>query len=106
LEWNAKEERDPILHPLLRIAVFNVVFLAIHPFQDGNGRLSRVLTNLNASALGLRLCLLQLARKRDRAQQGSLQIYEAAVSLGSEHSMPDDTFGVWQSPSRSAPESA
>ncbi|TAG07485.1 MAG: Fic family protein [Verrucomicrobia bacterium] len=46
LEWHAKEEGDPILHPLLRIAVFNVVFLAIHPFQDGNGRLSRVLTNL------------------------------------------------------------
>jgi Fic family protein len=46
LEWHAKEENDPILHPLLRIAVFNVVFLAIHPFQDGNGRLSRVLTNL------------------------------------------------------------
>jgi len=46
LGWHAKEETDPILHPLLRIAVFNVVFLAIHPFQDGNGRLSRVLTNL------------------------------------------------------------
>jgi Fic family protein len=46
LQWHAKEEGDPVLHPLLRIAVFNVVFLAIHPFQDGNGRLSRVLTNL------------------------------------------------------------
>jgi Fic family protein len=46
LEWHAKEENDPVLHPLLRIAVFNVLFLAIHPFQDGNGRLSRVLTNL------------------------------------------------------------
>lgn len=46
LAWYAKEEGDPVLHPLLRIAVFNVVFLAIHPFQDGNGRLSRVLTNL------------------------------------------------------------
>jgi Fic family protein len=46
LEWLASEEREPTLHPLLRIAVFNVVFLAIHPFQDGNGRLSRVLTNL------------------------------------------------------------
>lgn len=46
LSWHIKEENDPILHPLLRIAVFNVVFLAIHPFQDGNGRLSRVLTNL------------------------------------------------------------
>jgi Fic family protein len=33
-------------HPLLVIAVFVVTFLAIHPFQDGNGRLSRVLTTL------------------------------------------------------------
>jgi Fic family protein len=33
-------------HPLLVIANFLVEFLAIHPFQDGNGRISRVLTNL------------------------------------------------------------
>jgi len=46
LAWLAKEEREPSLHPLLRIAVFVVVFLAIHPFQDGNGRLSRILNNL------------------------------------------------------------
>ncbi|MDH4120536.1 MAG: DUF977 family protein [Deltaproteobacteria bacterium] len=34
------------LHPLLIICVFVVVFLEIHPFQYGNGRLSRVLTML------------------------------------------------------------
>lgn len=33
-------------HPLLIIALWVVVFLEIHPFQDGNGRLSRVLTTL------------------------------------------------------------
>src|SRR3989339_752507 len=33
-------------HPLLIVANFLVEFLAIHPFQDGNGRISRVLTNL------------------------------------------------------------
>lgn len=34
------------LHPLLIVAIFTVTFLEIHPFQDGNGRLSRVLTTL------------------------------------------------------------
>lgn len=37
---------DRELHPLLVIAAFIVHFLAIHPFQDGNGRLSRVVTTL------------------------------------------------------------
>ncbi|MDM7944044.1 MAG: Fic family protein [Hydrogenophaga sp.] len=41
------EERDAgRLHPLLLIGIWVVVFLEIHPFQDGNGRLSRVLTTL------------------------------------------------------------
>lgn len=33
-------------HPLLVVGNFIVEFLMIHPFQDGNGRLSRILTNL------------------------------------------------------------
>ena len=44
--WTRKAIEEETLHPLLIIAVFVVVFLAIHPFQDGNGRLSRVLTTL------------------------------------------------------------
>jgi Fic family protein len=44
--WLPDERSPGQLHRLLRIALWVVVFLAIHPFQDGNGRLSRVLTTL------------------------------------------------------------
>ncbi|WP_041353595.1 Fic family protein [Nitrosomonas eutropha] len=44
--WVNDEREKGHLHPLLIIAIFVVVFLEIHPFQDGNGRLSRVLTTL------------------------------------------------------------
>jgi Fic family protein len=44
--WTKKAIEEESLHPVLIIAVFVVQFLAIHPFQDGNGRLSRVLTTL------------------------------------------------------------
>jgi Fic family protein len=44
--WLDEERELRRLHPLLTVAVFIVVFLAIHPFQDGNGRLSRILTTL------------------------------------------------------------
>ena len=46
LDWVAQERAKAHLHPLLIIALFAVVFLEVHPFQDGNGRLSRVLTTL------------------------------------------------------------
>lgn len=44
--WTRKAIEEEAHHPLLIVAVFIVTFLAIHPFQDGNGRLSRVLTTL------------------------------------------------------------
>lgn len=46
LAWLDEQGREKHLHPLLVVAIFVVVFLEIHPFQDGNGRLSRVLTTL------------------------------------------------------------
>lgn len=44
--WTREALDDKSLHPLLVIGAFAVVFLQIHPFQDGNGRLSRILTTL------------------------------------------------------------
>lgn len=46
VSWAREERTAGRLHPLLIIALWVVVFLEIHPFQDGNGPLSRVLTTL------------------------------------------------------------
>lgn len=43
INWYNQEK---IVHPLIRAAAFIYEFLSIHPFQDGNGRLSRLLTTL------------------------------------------------------------
>lgn len=56
--WYGEEEAARLagrgLHPILVIAIFVVMFLEIHLFQDGNGRLSRVLTTLLLLLLLLR----------------------------------------------------
>lgn len=46
VEWTQEAIALQKVHPLLIIANFLVEFLNIHPFHDGNGRLSRILTNL------------------------------------------------------------
>lgn len=52
IEWTNTQITRKELHPLLIVAVFVIVFLHIHPFQDGNGRLSRALTTLLLLRLG------------------------------------------------------
>jgi len=46
VKWTRETLEDKSYHPLKVTGIFNLVFLAIHPFQDGNGRLSRVLDSL------------------------------------------------------------
>jgi Fic family protein len=46
VDWFNRSVEEESHHPLILIGIFLVVFLAIHPFKDGNGRLSRVLTTL------------------------------------------------------------
>lgn len=46
VDWITDALEKNRFHPLLTIATFIVEFLKIHPFEDGNGRLSRVLTTV------------------------------------------------------------
>lgn len=46
VDWYGCAVKEKTKHPLMLIANFIFEYLAIHPFQDGNGRTSRLLTNL------------------------------------------------------------
>jgi Fic family protein len=46
IAWTNERFKKSDNHPLITIAVFIYEFLSIHPYQDGNGRLSRLLTTL------------------------------------------------------------
>ncbi|MEZ5814849.1 MAG: Fic family protein [Alphaproteobacteria bacterium] len=46
IDWYQWADKEHFKHPLILIANFVFEYLAIHPFQDGNGRTSRLLTNL------------------------------------------------------------
>ena len=45
IDWTRNAFGQKEIHPLLIISVFVFEFLSIHPFEDGNGRISRILTN-------------------------------------------------------------
>lgn len=44
--------KDRWVHPLIALAAFNLDFLCVHPFRDGNGRVSRLLLLLGCYHLG------------------------------------------------------
>lgn len=76
------------LHPLLAIAQFVVRFLAIHPFQDGNGRLSRILTTLMLLRAGYAyIAYSSLERVIEESKDAYyLALRRAQATLGSDES--------------------
>jgi len=46
MAWLARERSEPTLHPLLTVTVFTACFMAMRPYQDGNGRMARLLARL------------------------------------------------------------
>lgn len=45
LEWFRKEKGKTKIYPILLASLFNYRFIRIHPFDDGNGRVARILMN-------------------------------------------------------------
>lgn len=46
IRWFNDSREDPALDPLLRAAITHLWFVTLHPLDDGNGRITRLLTDL------------------------------------------------------------
>jgi Fic family protein len=84
--WFNQTRHDPTIDPLLRAAIIHFWFVTLHPVDDGNGRLTRALTDLalsQADSHSIRLYAMSVAilelradyyRALGSAQKGSLDI--------------------------------
>ncbi len=61
LKWFQKNKS---LHPVEKAATFHYKFIAIHPFDDGNGRMSRLLMNLILMKAGYPSCIIKNENRR------------------------------------------
>ncbi len=70
IEWFNSSQHDVMLDPLLRAAICHLWFVTLHPFDDGNGRITRALTDLalaQADSQSIRLYAMSPAILTQRA---------------------------------------
>ena len=65
MDWYNSEKNNPNIHPSVLAAIFHHRFVAIHPFDDGNGRLGRILMNLILMQKGFPPAIIKLKDRED-----------------------------------------
>lgn len=90
--WFNASRSEPTLDPLLRAAIAHFWFITLHPFDDGNGRIARALTDL-ALAQGeqqsIRFYAMSAAILADR--KGYYQQLENAQKMAGDATLPDQS---------------
>ena len=92
-DWTNEAAEADVLHPLLIIAIFIYEFLSIHPFQDGNGRLSRLLTTL--LLLKYRYDFVQYCSFENLIEERKNHYYHALMSGQQKRGQADETIEKW-----------
>lgn len=93
VDWTSDALEKNRFHPLLTIANFVVEFLKIHPFEDGNGRLSRVLTNLLLLRSGYQF--VQYISHEQIIERRKDEYYLALRKSQESFNMEKDTIAPW-----------
>lgn len=93
IEWANDQLETGETHPLLVIANFIFEFLAIHPFKDGNGRISRALTNLLLLKAGYGY--VPYVSLDEIIEQSKAEYYLALRETQKKHKTKNENIGPW-----------
>jgi Fic family protein len=93
LFWLNQEAEKKEIHPLLIIANFIFEFLAIHPFEDGNGRLSRALTNLLLLKFGY--SYIPYVSLEEIIEDNKIEYYFALRTTQKNHKTKNEDISPW-----------
>lgn len=92
IDWLDRSKKDGI-HPIIRAAILHLQFVSIHPFTDGNGRVARLLTQLQLYRDGWdfrKILVLEDFYNRDR-----MAYYNAEHEVQGYHYNEKADFSSW-----------
>jgi len=93
IEWTNLQWDEKTIHPLIVLVVFIYEFLSIHPFQDGNGRLSRLLTTLFLLRQGYEF--IQYISFENHIENNKKAYYDALMTAQRRRITQDDIIDKW-----------
>ena len=93
VDWTNHSLEKGEVHPLIVIATFVYEFLSIHPYQDGNGRLSRLLTNLLLIKNGYHF--IQYVSLEHIVEEHKSGYYQALMEGQKDRYTDDEQIGKW-----------
>lgn len=93
IEWTNEQIEQKTIHQLIVIGSFIYDFLSIHPFQDGNGRLSRLLTTL--CLLQNNYSFIQYISFENHIEQNKKAYYEALMNGKKNRGTNNERIDLW-----------
>ncbi len=94
IDWTNKSLSEKEIHPLVIITLFIYEFLSIHPFQDGNGRLSRLLTTLLLLKEGY--SFIQYVSFENIVEKYKKDYYESLMEAQRKRNTKEEKIEKWQ----------
>ncbi len=93
INWTNEQFEKKEIHPLIVIAHFVYEFLSIHPFQDGNGRLSRLLTTL--LLLQNEYMFIQYVSFENLIEKSKKEYYQALMESQKNRNKENENISKW-----------